>query len=63
MVCYYAYYHKGKPTKLAKLDNRVGYTYENGEWEKYPYIERELYEDTGFDEISKEEAEKLMEEV
>lgn len=50
----------GDETIIAKIENLSGYKYENGEWVSYPYVCKELFEDVGFDEITKEVASALI---
>ena len=56
----YYIYNDGDNTIIAKIENRSGYRYKDGKWVDYPYIEKALYDDIGFDIISKEEANILI---
>ena len=60
---YYVYTSdSGKLGRVVKIaDKRAyGYNSESKEWEEMPSLIRILFEDTNFEPISKEEAEKLI---
>lgn len=57
---YFVYYDdEGKPTRVAKIED-VAYGWQDGKWEYMPNLIKIINEITDYEEISKEEAEKII---
>ena len=58
---YYVYYCDGRPTRVAKIeDGSCAYGWENGRWVSMPGLIKIRFEITDYEEISKEEAMRLI---
>ncbi len=59
---YYVHKYEGKVTRIAKICGSGGaYGWEDGKWVLMPGLRKIEWEITDFDDISKEEAERLIE--
>lgn len=65
MTVYYAFKFEGKVRRIAKIvDNALAYGWENGRWVSMPGLLKIQQDATSdYEEISKEEAEKLIKKV
>ena len=63
MIIYYEARHKGELRALFKIENGIGYRYENGEWVENNYIKKALYEDIGVDEVDPKTINSLIKEL
>lgn len=57
---YYAYRRGGEVRRIAKIVGSSAFAYEEGQWIPMQGLIRIRYDDTDFDEISEEEANKLI---
>lgn len=59
---YYVHRDEGKVTRIAKKENGLYYGYEKGKWVEMPGLIKIEFEITDYEEITKEEAERLIKE-
>ena len=60
MTKYYIHKLGDRITRLAKIDSGSAYGYENGRWVSMPGLVKIKFEVTDYEEISEEEAKKIM---
>lgn len=57
---FYVYKYNGEVRRIAKISDGLPYGYEGGEWVFMPGLSKIQHEDTDYEEISEEEANKLI---
>ena len=57
---YYVYKHDGKVTRIAKIGDDGAYGWQDGKWVFMPGLRKIEWEITDYENISQEEAERLM---
>ena len=57
---YYVHKYEGKVTRVAKLGDDGAFGWEKGKWVEMPGLWKIEWEVTDYDDITKEEADKLI---
>lgn len=58
---YYIFKNGDEVSVIAKISDGIPYEYESGKWVFAPRLAKIQYDDTDYDEISKAELDKLIE--